>query len=687
MIEFIVNKIKILNNIQKICVIEASYILGEEIYKDIVVMGYFKFVVDNKYKAKIIEENDNKIILDLFSIEQIEIDINVLKNTYKQIKEYLDIQDIEILLSLNNITKIEDKLNKYYFQDKGKIKEIIIKAYNENNLLKFLNNNGIHESEEIVKLALKKYNGVDIVKLFLDKPYYLSILGIEAEKVKDICKNNKDQYNNYIEILTYMKQYEALGNLFITKVQLLNGLFKKCNKKHLKLDDELIFLQNEKILTIKDNRIYLKDNFDIEQSVIDNINKRLNIKKERLTNEQMKIINNVINNSNTLLNNKQRKAVFEGITNNLLIITGGAGTGKTTIINGIIVAIKAINSKRTVEVISLAGKAANVINNRLNSYTNIRAKTIHRFLNIFDKLDKPIPIENLDYLIIDEVSMIDMTLFYKLLISIPIDTKIILVGDINQVSSIGLGEPLRDMLKSNAVNVVNLQTNLRQQENSTIAINAEKVLRQDYNLTYKKDEFEYFDVKSKNITTSVVDKVKSLINNGYSKDEVTILALTKGKTKIINEKVALIKTEQLRGHNKFIVNDKVIQNINDYNKNIYNGQVGKVYMIKVDNFDTQVIVDFEGNKITYKNKQVDELELAYSLTIHKMQGGQEKVIILVIDKRDLEYLNRNLIYTAITRATERFCVIGDMATFKQGIRKLPEEKNSTLMECLHRVSC
>lgn len=679
--EFIVKKIKILNRIENISVLTATYLTGEEIYKDIVVTGYFKFIVNNKYKAKIIEENDKTIRIDYFSIEQTEIDSIVLNDVYKKTKQYLSLDDVYSLLLLNTLDDIKNKIDLQFNLYKNEIKEIIIKGYNENNLVKFCINNKIKNEEYIIKYSLKKFINIDIVKLFLERPYYLAIFGVANEKIVEICQINKEKNRLYSEIISYIKDYESLGNVYITKEELKSIIKDKSNEIH-KLDDELIFLQNEGLTIINDDKIYLKDTYEIEKGVIDNLRKRLKIKEEVLNRKEKELLERSINQNNINLSIQQKSVIYECINHSLSIIIGGAGTGKTTLINGIITALKSINRDKTIEVVSLAGKASNVINSKLESNIDIRAKTVHSLLKIFNEYDDSTPVFKLDYLIIDEVSMIDLSLFYKLLSSIPIKTKIIMIGDINQAISIGLGQPVIDMIESKAITVFKLETNFRQDKNSIIALNAGKILNQESNLTYKIDQFEYLDVEPKSIVKNVVDKVKKLIDYGYSKDEIAILTLKRNKIDTLNEKIAIINTETFRENMKFVVDDKVIQNINNYSKNIYNGQVGKVLMIRNNNFETEITVDFNGAKVTYKNRQVEELDFAYSLTIHKMQGSQEKVVILVVEKDDEDYLNRNLIYTAITRATERFYVVGDMPTFKKCIRKLPSKKNSALRECL-----
>ena len=671
--EFIVNKIKTCSKLKSISIITACDNNSlEDIEKDIIAHWSYNFIVGNSYKANILEEDENSIYIDYKSIRAIEIDNKVFEKLVKKLKQSVDKEDIRKFLTLTSIEDIKKETKDYGIKDRSIINEII-NSYNENNLTKLLNNYIIDNRDEIIQNSLIRFKNIDIVKLYKERPYYLAIYGVNINKLRLI----NDKYINYSEIIFLLKESEGTGRVFMYIYELEIEILDLFKKKHVNLNEELKKLEKEDLIIVSNDKIYLKESYSRESSLISNIKNRINFKGVELTLNQLSKVNEVIDNCTLKLNNEQREAVIHSLDNNITIITGGAGTGKTTIIETLLKSIKKINSKNTVEVVSLSGKAVSVINNKIQNQAMI-AKTIHRLFNINSFQKDSRKIESLDYLIIDEISMLDIKLLELIFTSIPITTKLILLGDINQALPIGIGNPILDIMNSKAISIIELKENKRQGNLSIIAENSKRVLKLDVDLSFNNDEFEFIGTNKNDSVQKVIDKIKYLIDVGYELNDITILTTRKHKAKYINNKISEFYLKELRRHNKLVVKDKVIQIENDYNRNVFNGQVGKIVMVEKDNVSTTINVDFGKNIVKYKNKAIEQLELAYSLTIHKMQGSENRIIILVVDDKDR--LNNNLIYTAVTRASEKFIAIGDRDIFNNGISKLPGDRNSRILE-------
>ncbi len=682
MIKFVVDNIEIENKSEKITKISAYYNEGiEYIDKDIIVNKYYKFKKGNTYKAKIIKEYDDMIEID--KITQIDIDKSILDNTLKILEGKIEIDDIKYILRLKTIDDIKKYIDSSKYTNKEFIKNIIINSYNANNLKLLLNNNckylSLEEKEFIKESSIKNYKNIDIAKLYKEKTYYLAQYGVDLKDIKSINKNNII----YSKIILAIQKISLEGHIFVYLEQLktkLQDLYEDIDINNIIADLE--YLQEEGLLVINENIIYLKEYYLKECSLIQNLKGRLALKSRELTIKEIEEVNNVINSNSFKLNKEQEEAILESLLNPITIISGQAGTGKSTIVNLIAKSIKAINEKAKVEIASLAGKAVNVLNNKIEE---ANSKTIHRLFKIRNERINDIrDVKELDFLIIDEVSMLNLNLMNIIFNSVEMKTKVILIGDINQIEAIGVGMPINDMINSNVIKIVYLKDNNRQKEESLINLNATKILNNEEKLLYDKEQFTYIKADKNNMVKQAFKEIEKLEKDGYNLNDISILTLDNSKGEIINEKIRSLKSCH-RKCTYFAVKDRVIQTINDYDKNVYNGEIGTIVYIEKDNEDMIIKVNF-GNKIVeYNQYTVKYLKLAYSLTVHKMQGSQNKVIILLIDDKYEEYLYKNLIYTAITRAEEKFIVVGNIDLFNKSIGVLPKKRNSMIAEELRKI--
>ncbi len=385
--------------------------------------------------------------------------------------------------------------------------------------------------------------------------------------------------------------------------------------------------------------------------------------------------------------NKQKEAIVEAFKSGVTIITGGPGTGKTTTINAIIEIYE--NHDKKVLLAAPTGRAAK----RMTETSGRESKTIHRLLefgyieeNAAFYRDEDTPIEG-EVIIIDEASMIDIFLMNNLLNAIAIGTRVILVGDIDQLPSVGPGNVLKDIIDSGQINVVELDEIFRQAEESMIVVNAHKINKGDFPILNAKDKDFFFinSQKPEDTLNTVVDLCRNRLTSFYdidSKNDIQVLTpMKKGNVGTrelnINLQEALnpeapLKFEKKIGNTIFRTGDKVMQIRNNYNaewtintgtkfeegKGVFNGDIGYIRGISPDDNSLTVVFDDE-KEVDYDFKELDELHLAYATTIHKAQGSEFPVVVIPVEWGPPMLLTRNLIYTAITRARELVVLVGN----------------------------
>lgn len=378
---------------------------------------------------------------------------------------------------------------------------------------------------------------------------------------------------------------------------------------------------------------------------------------------------------------KTQKEAFHTLpTTNMMVITGGPGTGKTTIIKGIIDIYKKNFPGSRIVLAAPTGRAAK----RMEEATKLEAKTIHRQLEYRPSSDGKVvcgrnesnPI-NADLIIIDESSMADLLLFNTLLKAVEPSTTLIIVGDIDQLPSVGAGSVLKDLIESNKVPVVRLNQIFRQADTSRIIINAANINNGEPELEYG-DDFIFIQEKN---ASNIPDIVKKCFKEELARikdiNEVQILTpfrrrtengveqLNKALQNEINPK-SPTKPEITYGYTTFRRYDKVMQYRNNYDKEIYNGDVGIIKDINTK--ENIMLVEMDGEEIEFSREELNELQLAYATTIHKSQGCEYNTVIIPLTMQHRRMLQRNLIYTAITRAKEKVILVGDENALRHAIK-------------------
>ena len=393
---------------------------------------------------------------------------------------------------------------------------------------------------------------------------------------------------------------------------------------------------------------------------------------------------------------EQKQAVALGVKEKMLIITGGPGTGKSTITK----AILAISEKLTKKILLAAptGRAAK----RLSEITYKRAFTIHSLLEMdFQKgsfkKDRNNPLD-CDLIVIDEASMIDTFLMHHLLKAIPSHARIILVGDIDQLPSVGPGNVLRDMIDSEKIPVCILKEIFRQAKGSQVVVNSHRINQGMFPDLSRRagSDFIYYESDTPEEILSIIIDLLMTIPQKYRfrpLEDIQILSpMRRGMIGIENLNIVLQEkfnhspSPLLNRGRRFLINDKVMQIRNNYQKEVYNGDVG--FIEAIDLSDQTVKVFFDDKEITYEFSELDELELAYAVSIHKYQGSECPCIIIPIHTSHFKLLYKNLLYTGITRGKKLVILVGSkkaigMAVHNEDVRKRYTGLKSRIKEFLH----
>ncbi|WP_301187942.1 SF1B family DNA helicase RecD2, partial [Muribaculum intestinale] len=359
----------------------------------------------------------------------------------------------------------------------------------------------------------------------------------------------------------------------------------------------------------------------------------------------------------------QQEAIQKALDSKVMVLTGGPGTGKTTTTQGIIAAFKARHM--SILLAAPTGRAAK----RMTEATGMEAKTIHRLLeyNPMDgyKRNDENPLEG-DALIVDECSMIDILLFYNLMKAIPSNMRLILVGDIDQLPSVGAGNVLRDIIDSQQIPVVRLTRIFRQAQSSRIVMNAHAINAGQFPNIRNGLDTDFFFINQED-ADEMVKLIIGLVRDrlpkkyGYPPKEIQVLTpMQRGTVGAGNLNIELQNAlnpagpSLARGGYTFRQGDKVMQIRNNYDKNVFNGDIG--YITAVDTNERTLTVTFDSRLVEYDISELDEIVLAYAVTIHKSQGSEFPVVVMPVTMKHFVMLQRNLIYTGITRA-KKICVL------------------------------
>ncbi|WP_156021609.1 SF1B family DNA helicase RecD2 [Streptococcus ruminantium] len=397
----------------------------------------------------------------------------------------------------------------------------------------------------------------------------------------------------------------------------------------------------------------------------------------------------------------QKEAIVQAITNPIFILTGGPGTGKTTVINGII-AVYAIlhkidltRSREECPVLLAAptGRAAR----RMNELTGLPASTIHRHLGLVEGQEDSYRDDYLeaDFIVIDEFSMVDTWLANQLFQNISSQTQVLIVGDAEQLPSVSPGQVLADLLKIDKLPSITLERIYRQSDDSTIVTLASQIRQGNLpdDFREKKADRSYFEAQNEQIPAMIERIVGAAIKSGIPANEVQILApMYRGAAGIdqLNTMTQTLLNPLEEGeleftHNELVFRcgDRIIHLVNDAEANVFNGDLGYITDLLpakyTDSKQDEITIDFDGSEVTYPRNEWYKITLAYAMSIHKSQGSEFQVVILPITRSSHRMLQRNLIYTAITRSRSKLILLGEIAAFDYAVKNTGTSRKTYLV--------
>lgn len=457
-------------------------------------------------------------------------------------------------------------------------------------------------------------------------------------------------------------------------------------------------LRYENKIKMEDNLYYLKDIFDAETEIIEKI-KYLSNKEEYQNKKIDKYISEIEKVFEIEYNDDQINAIKSSIEGNILIITGGPGTGKTTIIKGIVELYKKINNYNIesltehMALLAPTGRASK----RMSESTTYPASTIHRFLKWNKESNEFMVNEyNKDFselIIVDEVSMIDINLLASLFKGLTNNIKLVLVGDYNQLPSVGPGQILKDMIESQMIKTVHLNLLYRQLEESYIPVLANEIKENNLSENYldTRKDYTFLTCNNNYIIPNLKDLCIKLVDRGYDYKKVQVMApmyagingidnLNKELQNIFNPKNDL-KKEYKYGDVILRENDKILQLVNMPDENVFNGDIGVIRYILDDKESeskkTEIYVDYDGFIVKYLPKDLNKIKHGFAITIHKSQGSEFEFAIIPVCNSYTRMLYRKLIYTGITRAKKKLVLIGEPTAFIKSINNNNEQTRNT----------
>ena len=534
---------------------------------------------------------------------------------------------------------------------------------------------------------INKYgdNSIKIVK----EDIYKLIELVDFPKLDRIFLSLKDADAHERVIACLIQTFKVLGmrqgDTYFTKEELFTAIRNdfKIFITEDEFDEYIYELVQSEVVVLKGVRYYLKEYYDYEESIAYNLSVINSLKKDKVTHFD-DLIAAVQLEYDVKYNVDQKKAIKNALINRVSIITGGPGTGKTTIINSIVklyIRLNNLNYKDVINHIALlapTGRAAK----KISDSTGLGAMTIHRYLK-WNKEKDEFQINEFNknhhkLVIVDETSMIDTFLFDALLRGLNHNIKLVLVGDANQLPSVGPGLILNDLINSDCFTHTKLEHIYRQSDNSYIPILAKEIKDRDLseNFMLQTDDYNFLKASGLQIKELIRKICVMSKEKGLTEDEIQILApMYKGENGIDNLNVLLQDIFNPKDKNKKEVkygdviyreNDKVLQLVNDPDNNIFNGDIGYIRRIDVITKPKKVeifTIDFDGNEVLYQREDLINIKHAYAITIHKSQGSEFAHVIMPVSKSYYKMLYNKLVYTGVSRAKKSLILIGEEESF------------------------
>ena len=607
-----------------------------------------------------------KRIVDVFG----EDTINVIKDSP---------EDISLISGMNmkKAMMIHDKIC-----DNEMNQELIIKL----NTLGFTTN-------EAIKLTT--LYGIELMDI-IENDIYELIEEVNFDKLDLIfLKNNDEMDKRRIKALIkhniYTMCYES-GDTLINREELFVKM-KRCFNKNLSVDKFLSHLNeliNENEIVSINDMVCLFNFYETEVNILKDINRIDSIKDMIDSSKLDKHIKNYEKKNKITFDEEQKEAIKGSLKNNFFIITGGPGTGKTTIIKAIVDILMDIKKIRKDDIALLAptGRRAK----RMSESVGVSAYTIHKFLK-WNKENETFGVDEYNkakesVIIVDEASMIDIFLFSSLLKGLRLNAKLLLIGDANQLPSIGPGDVLNDLLNMKEIKSKSLNKIYRVKDGSYITYLASDIKDKKEFISFGKyNDFRFIDSSEDDIMKYLVEICENVKKKKVNIESFPVLApMYKGINGIdnLNKMMSDIfnpnEEKYQLGDNYYKIGDKVIQLINDVENNVFNGDIGYIEDINTIDKKLVVTIDFMGNKVIYTNGEFDRFTLAYAISIHKSQGSEYDNVVIVLASSFKRMFYNKLIYTAVTRAKQTLMIIGNINSFNTSVQTLYADNRKTYLK-------
>lgn len=586
----------------------------------------------------------------------------------------------------------------------NKINNILKEYQSTSNIVLELNRMGFNTKDSL--MLLNKYK--DKVIRIIDNNIYdlIDNINLNFKEIDTIAINNK--YDLYDErrveaLIIYLLNEITFeqGDTYSFFQEIYNSIIKYLpDLKSEDLEYYLLKLSKQKRVVIKKEKYYLKELYDAEEYIADRIYRLNNMERRKLPKlkEKIKELEQKIG---ITYDESQKNAIITSLNNNFTITTGGPGTGKTTIIKGIIrMLVDTCHiSPQNIALLAPTGRASR----KLMEVCNIPAYTIHKYLG-WDKDNNTFSHNEInvckeEYIIVDEASMIDTMLMFSLLKGTRLDSKFIFIGDYYQLPSVSQGQVLKDMIDSEVLDVIKLNNLYRQKDGNYIIDLAHEIKNKELsdNFLTKKEDYNFIEVDNDYVLTSIKDIILKALEKGYREKDIQVLApmyksqngidnLNKMLQEIFNPK-SNDKNELIVGNKTYREGDKVLELVNDSDNSISNGDLGYIINItnkeKNGNKKNEIIVDFDGNIVSFSPDKFINITHGYAISVHKSQGGEFNMVIIPFVNSFKRMLYNKLIYTAVTRAKSKLILIGSREAFVYGVNNdYVNNRKTTLKEML-----
>ena len=557
--------------------------------------------------------------------------------------------------------------------------KIVENEYNQDLILK-LNGLGfsVREAIDLITVYGNKLNSV-IEENIYDLVEYITFDKLDLMFLKDNDEMDKRRIEALILHNIYTSCYESgdtlilKDELFIKMKRCFRGVFSA--EEYLKYIDSLAMRAK---IVLFNEYVTLSDFYNTEKSILMDINRINDIKTNIKTDKIDTYISEYEKINNITFNDDQKEAIKGAIENNFFIITGGPGTGKTTIIKAIVMILKDILdlSHEDIALLAPTGRASK----RMAESVGAPAYTIHKYLKwnketesfLIDEYNK----SNEKIVIVDESSMIDIFLFSSLLKGLKLNVKLILVGDANQLPSIGPGDLLNDLLHISTIKNKYLNTIYRVKEGSYITYLANDIKNRKHfdKFPTNYSDFKFIESSDDDIKKYLDEIVNKAVEKGIHSENFQVLApMYKGINGIdsLNSMMASIFNPESEkfviGDKYYRINDKVIQLVNDVDNNVYNGDIGYIRNIYYLDKKMVVEIDYSGNVVEYKSGEFDKFNLAYAVSIHKSQGSEYANVVIILASSFNRMFYNKLIYTAVTRAKSSLIILGSIDSLNKSV--------------------